>query len=256
MTKIIFFDIDGTLVDMERKVISTKTLETLQRLKENNILLVISTGRAPVSLPDFKDHFDAFSTFNGSYCFNNKETILTNPIPKKDVQTLIHNATMMHKPVAISTKDILVANGDRDPDLAEYFSFSKSKINVSLEFEEFAKQDVYQVMMSGRKEQYPEILKNIKQAKIAAWWDRAVDIIPSTSGKGIAVNHILDYYNINKSESLAFGDGNNDIEMLEAVGTGVAMKNASNELKAIADDICGDVKDDGIYHYCLEHHLI
>lgn len=256
MTKIIFFDIDGTLVDMERKQISTKILETLKRLKENNILLVISTGRAPVALPDFKDYFDAFSTFNGSYCFNHNETILTNPIPNEDVQILIHNATLMDKPVAISTKDQLVSNGDNDPDLVEYFSFSKSKLNVSDAFEEISKQDVYQVMMSGKKEEYEEILKNTKQAKIAAWWDKAIDIIPSSSGKGNAVHKILDYYHLDVSESLAFGDGNNDIEMLEAVGTGVAMKNASNDLKAIADDICGDVKEDGIYQYCLENHLI
>ena len=55
---------------------------------------------------------------------------------------------------------------------------------------------------------------------------------------------------------MAFGDGNNDIEMLEAVGTGVAMANASPRLKEIAADICGHVADDGIYHYCMEHQLI
>ena len=56
--------------------------------------------------------------------------------------------------------------------------------------------------------------------------------------------------------ALAFGDGNNDIEMLEAVGTGVAMANASDRLKSVATDICGHVANDGIYHYCLEKGLI
>ena len=60
-------------------------------------------------------------------------------------------------------------------------------------------------------------------------------------------NKILDYYQLTKEEAMAFGDGNNDIEMLEAVGRGVAMKNASLELKSIADDICDDVANDGIY---------
>lgn len=55
---------------------------------------------------------------------------------------------------------------------------------------------------------------------------------------------------------MAFGDGNNDIEMLEAVGRGVAMKNASLELKSIADDICDDVANDGIYSYCKAIGLI
>ena len=55
---------------------------------------------------------------------------------------------------------------------------------------------------------------------------------------------------------MAFGDGNNDIEMLEAVGIGVAMANASDELKNVADEICGDVSEDGVYHYCVEQGLI
>ncbi|KDE74651.1 hypothetical protein FUSO7_01875 [Fusobacterium necrophorum BFTR-2] len=55
---------------------------------------------------------------------------------------------------------------------------------------------------------------------------------------------------------MAFGDGNNDIEMLKAVGRGIAMKNASEQLKEIADEICGEVAEDGIYYYCLEKHLI
>ena len=44
--------------------------------------------------------------------------------------------------------------------------------------------------------------------------------------------------------------------MLQAVGTGIAMENGSNELKAVADDICGHVAEDGVYHYCVEHGLI
>ena len=44
--------------------------------------------------------------------------------------------------------------------------------------------------------------------------------------------------------------------MLEAVGTGVAMGNAGDEVKERADDICRSVEEDGVYYYCLEHHLI
>ena len=51
-------------------------------------------------------------------------------------------------------------------------------------------------------------------------------------------------------------DGNNDVEMFQAVGTGVAMENASEKLKAAATDHCGHVAEDGIYYYCVEHGLI
>ena len=91
---------------------------------------------------------------------------------------------------------------------------------------------------------------------ITAWWDKAADIIPLNCGKGNAVNAVLNYYGLSKDEAIAFGDGRNDIEMLEAVGTGVAMGNAIDEVKARADVICKSVEEDGVYHYCLEKKLI
>lgn len=91
---------------------------------------------------------------------------------------------------------------------------------------------------------------------VTAWWDRAADLIPAESGKGKAVKNILDYFGFSKQEAIAFGDGRNDIEMLRAVGTGIAMGNAGDEVKAIADTECKNVEDDGIYYYCVEKGLI
>ena len=76
------------------------------------------------------------------------------------------------------------------------------------------------------------------------------------AGFGTGIEKMLKHYGIDKSQAMAFGDGNNDIEMLKAVGNGIAMANASDDLKAVADEICGDVSEDGIYHYCLEKRLI
>lgn len=67
---------------------------------------------------------------------------------------------------------------------------------------------------------------------------------------------VLRHYDFSKAEAIAFGDGHNDIEMLEAVGMGVAMGNAKDEVKAKADFVCKSVEDDGIYHYCIENKLI
>ena len=254
--KIIFFDIDGTLVDMQTKQISAKTTEALQRLKENGTKICIATGRSPISLPKFDGiDFDAYLTFNGSYCYDQSGAIFSNPICTEDVQRIIRNAAGIGRPVSVATKGRLVANG-YDEDLAEYYSFAHLELTVAADFEKAAQQEIYQVMLGCRETDYPAILDGVKGAKITAWWDRAVDIIPANGGKGMGIQKILDYYRLDKSEAMAFGDGNNDIEMLEAVGTGIAMENASPRLKAIADDICGHVAQDGVYHYCLEHGLI
>ena len=254
--KIIFFDIDGTLFDLHTKIISEKTIETLKCLQSKGIKICIATGRAPISLPEFNEiEFDAYLTFNGSLCYDASRVIFNNPIKSRDVEQIIKNATDLGRPVAVATKDRLGANGE-DEDLAEYYSFANQKLAVIEDYEEICKEHVYQLMIGCRKSDYAALLKDVIDARITAWWDHAVDIIPADGGKGKGVQKVLEAYGIDKSDALAFGDGDNDIEMLQAVGTGVAMGNASSRLKMIANEVCGCVSEDGIYYYCKKHHLI
>ena len=119
-TRIVFFDIDGTLIDMQKKQISPKTLEMLKLLKQNGIRICLATGWSPVSLPVFDGvEFDAYLTFNGSLCYTGETTVFSNPIPSGDVQKLIRNADALGRPVSVATKDRLAANGS-DADLADY----------------------------------------------------------------------------------------------------------------------------------------
>lgn len=256
MTKIIFFDIDGTLVDMQTKQISTKTLDALRRLKSRGIKICIATGRSPMELPHFGDvEFDAYLTYNGSLCYIGQNVIFSNPIPAQDVQQVIRNAAALGKPVAVATRDRLAANGWAQ-DLAAYYAVAEMELTVAPDFDTVAHQAVYQLMLGCRAEEYAAVLKDVTGARITAWWDRAVDIIPANGGKGMGIRKILEHYRLDKEEAMAFGDGNNDMEMLEAVGVGIAMQNASAQLKAIASDVCGSAARDGVYHYCLSHGLI
>ena len=254
--RIIFFDIDGTLIDMQKKKISTKTVETLHRLRANGIRVCIATGRSPMTLPDFGGaEFDAFLTFNGSLCYEGENILFSNPIAPAEVQKLLRNAAALHRPVAVATGNRLVANGT-DQDLTDYFAIANEIPHIADDFEEVCREEIYQLMMGCRASDYPAILNGVSGAKIAAWWDRAVDIIPASGGKGVGIEKMLEFYGIDSAQALAFGDGNNDLEMFRAVGCGIAMQNASPELKAAAAEVCGAVSQDGIYHYCLEHHLI
>lgn len=255
--KIAFFDIDGTILQFEHREITERMCDTLHQLQKKGIIICIATGRAPVSLPHFSGvEFDAFLTFNGSYCYNKQGAIFDNPIPKEEVRRLVDNAAAMGRPVSVATKERLAANG-RDDDLVEYYRFAKLNVDIADDFDEIiAAEEVHQIMLGCTMEERPKLLAGVEGAKITAWWERAVDVIPSNGGKGVGVEAMLNYYGFDRSEAIAFGDGDNDIEMLETVGCGVAMGNASDNVKAIADDVCGDVADDGIYHYCKMHQLI
>jgi len=115
---------------------------------------------------------------------------------------------------------------------------------------------VYQILIGCRESEHEALIRDARGVKIAVSWHRAVDVIPAGSGKGIAIARVLGHFGLDASQAMAFGDSQNDLEMLQAVGTGVAMGNASAQVKAIADDVCGAVSEDGIYHYCLAHGLI
>ena len=91
--KIIFFDIDGTLIAMDKDTISDKTLEALKRLQANGIKLCLATGRGPMLVPHFDGvEFDAFLTYNGSYCYDHEGTLYSNCIPSRDIETIVNNA--------------------------------------------------------------------------------------------------------------------------------------------------------------------
>ena len=255
--KIIFFDIDGTLMDFGAKTLSPRTAEALRRLRAQGVRLCIATGRAPFLLPELGGvEFDAYLTFNGSLCHMGDTVLFSHPLCPADVQRLVQNAAALGRPVIIATQERMAANGT-DQDLSDYCAVAGKTVPLSAEFDALCRQkEVYQLMLGCRVRDYPAILQGVREAKITAWWDRAADVIPVQGGKGEGVKKLLEYYGIPPAHALAFGDGGNDLEMLRAVGTGVAMGNASPQLKAAADEVCGEAAADGIYHYCLSHRLI
>ena len=254
--RIVFFDIDGTLVDPNTGKIPEKTKIVLQELRKRDVILCIATGRAPASLPDFGSmHFDVFCTFNGSLCYTDQQVIRSKPIPAADVARVLGNAEGLGRPVSVATRDRLAANGI-DQDLADYYRLADLELTVAEDFAAACQEDVYQIMLGCRPVDHAAVVKDAQGVKIAVSWDRAVDVISADSGKGAAIGDILAHFGLDASQALAFGDGSNDIEMLQTVGTGVAMGNASEQVKAIADDVCGPVSQDGIYHYCISHGLI
>lgn len=254
--KIIFFDIDGTLVDPATGRISEKTYEALRQLRENGILLCIATGRSPYVIPTFDGFkFDAYCTFNGSLCYTENEVIHSNSLSPADVEKVLENAAALGRPVSVATRDRMVANGI-DDDLYDYYLLANSMLTVADDFDIVRQGEVYQVMLGCRPADYEAILQGTTGARIAVSWDRAADVIPISSGKSASIEKTLRYFNLDASQAMAFGDSYNDIDMLQAVGTGVAMGNAIDQLKEIADDVCGHVSEDGIYHYCIDRGLI
>ena len=254
--RIVFFDIDGTLSDPKTRRIPDSARQTVHQLQKNGILVGIATGRPPYNLPDFGDlHFDFFCTYNGSLCYNDKEVIFNYPIAREDVQKVRENVTALGRPLAIGTRDRIAASG-YDQDLADYYTNAGLVLTVAEDFEEVYQDDIYMMMIGYRPEQLPAMIEGAKNVKFALSCHCGADLVAADGGKGNGIRKILEYYHLDPSQAMAFGDNHNDMEMLETVGTGVAMGNATQQLKDIADDVCGEASQDGIYRYCVEQGLI
>ena len=77
--------------------------------------------------------------------------------------------------------------------------------------------------------------------------DTQYEILLKDHDKGTGLKYIADYFHVSTDDCYAFGDSNNDISMFQAAGHGIAMGNACDELKHIADHVTTSVNDDGIY---------
>lgn len=104
-----------------------------------------------------------------------------------------------------------------------------------------------QVIAFFEEHETEDIMGNILQnCSDSRWHPAFADCVAKGVDKAVGIDKVLEYYGFDLSEAMAFGDGGNDITMLRHVGTGVAMGNASDEVKAAADIVTTSVDEDGI----------
>ena len=86
----------------------------------------------------------------------------------------------------------------------------------------------------------------LSHCRMPRWHPAFSDVIPQGSSKAVGISKMLNHFGLTADEAMAFGDGANDIEMLECVGCGVAMGNAAPIVKEHADYVTDDAGSEGI----------
>ena len=112
---------------------------------------------------------------------------------------------------------------------------------------------IYQIMCFVDENEEKEILSHMPHCISARWHPTFCDISPIGGTKQLGIDKFLEYYGLDLKDTMAFGDGGNDMQMLQHVSLAVAMGNAGDELKIIADFVTKDVDDEGIA-YALKHY--
>lgn len=254
MIKAIFFDIDGTLVSFQTHRISPAVLDGLHRLQAKGVKLFIATGRqweaAAAAVDIFP--FDGYITVNGQYCFAGNRVLRSNPIPPDHAVQLIELLEETKAPcVFLEGRDSYAVNLDARLDLFP------TQLNISIPpvvpLREMLNHTFYQaVAFFTKEEQLAAGDRFFPGLEAMRWHPAFVDVVAPGGGKDRGMDAILDYFGISLEESMAFGDGENDLSMLRHAHIGVAMGNADGVVKDQADYVTDTVDEDGILT-ALEH---
>ena len=243
--KAIFFDLDGTLLSQGKLIESVP--EALRYAKEKDVLLFVATGRHRnefEKMPWFPGlSFDGFVTMNGAFCYVDKEVIFKKSISKDAIRAVAELITTNQLYCMFCEADKSYANIS-DPKIeAAQLSFGVT-IPTIRDPMSALDTDIYQMVFIGSE--LRDYVQQLPQCNITSWAKGCYDVVPAGVNKWASILHMLDRFGLKPSEVAAVGDGQNDIEMLTNAGFSVAMGNAPDDVKAVADFVTGHVDDDGI----------
>ncbi len=251
MVKAIFFDIDGTLVSFKTHQVPESAVEAIKKAREKGVRVFIATGR-PLTLLDVVKEldYDGVISTNGAYIVTKDlQPIYKHPISREDMSRLADYVKTTPLPMMLVAEGRLMGYGfeNADKSVLDVFRLVDMALPPSSDIDEVRHIDILQVVAFFTSEQESAIMNNVLTGCDANRWHPAfADCIPHGVCKATGIDQVCRHYGIPLEQTMAFGDGGNDIEMLRHVGIGVAMGNASDEVKAVADIVTASVDEDGV----------
>lgn len=244
--KVVFFDLDGTLLN-ENKVVLESSKRAIHALQEKGIYTAISTGRSPRMFDWLLDELNisSYVSMNGQHVVFEGEEIYANPM---DPDMLHDLSTIVHRNghgLAFSNCQKIRVNVEGHPLISPSYEYLGIDYPL-VEMEFYKHSPVHQIQLYCERKYSQYYMQRYSDYTFLDWGDNASDMLPEGISKAVGVQKIMDQLGIERENSFAFGDGTNDFEMLDFVGTGIAMENAVPELKAQADFVTTSCSNAGI----------
>lgn len=248
--KAVFFDIDGTLRPLGTDFIPDSTKRAVAELQAKGIFTGIATGRNYYEIKKEgllqELHFPILVTVNGSLVWENDEAVFRCPVERAQVQRILKMAE--ERPFAIGFNEerevYLNFIDDKVIETHEYIKTPPFPVKEILP--RVLENDIYQLMVYAGHDRMQEIVAGLDNVSATQWHYVGFDIGSSLTNKGVGIDAVIKKHGFTRENVLAFGDGDNDMDMLKYAGIGVAMGNAKDEVKAHADLVCEADIDDGI----------
>lgn len=251
--KLIASDLDGTLLRND-KTLSLRTRAVLARCRERGILFFAATARPPRVLESRIDglFYDGALCHNGGVAVLHGETIWKDGFSPETALPLVRRILREFPGVRISAEigGLLYANFDCSS-IWEKVEF------IYTDFSTLPNHLLDKLLIGldspGMAEKASALLPEELAGQVSE--NSVLMVQPKGVEKGKALRAVCERLGISPSETVAFGDDWNDISLLQAAGTGVAVENALPEVKNAADEICESNEEDGPAKW-LESHIL
>ncbi|WP_294579152.1 HAD family hydrolase [uncultured Thomasclavelia sp.] len=271
MGKIVFLDVDGTLIDYDAKL-PASAAKAVDMARANGHKVYICTGCSKAEIEQRNlCELDGMIGGNGAYVEDHGKVVMHQGLSKEDVKHIVdwcnerHLGFYLEANSGMYCNDYMYEQGPetmvkyaqgKGADLAHAKESSKRFIDgfIHLQGEDLYRDDVnkisfilssYQDHLDSKKE-FPHLIANTWGGKgeVALYGDLG----PAGITKRHAIEVLLDYLKADSKDTIAFGDAKIDLSMFECCAFNVAMGNGGKEIKEAADYITTDVNDDGLYN--------
>ena len=250
--KAVFFAIDGTLAAVKSHIIPKSTREAVRRLREKGICCILSTGRHPLEVEEENIlpglDFDGGIWLTGQFCELCGTCILQNCFTKEQLIILREFLEKRRRSCIFFEKDAMYCNLVDERIKKEQTGIGTAVPPVR-DIGDLEKREILQMVPFIDKAEEEALLALLPECRLTRWGEGVVDFLPAGGGKEQGILAVCRELGITPEQVIAFGDAENDIAMLRLAGLGVAMGNAIQEVKDIADDITLSNEEDGVADY-------
>lgn len=250
---LVFFDLDGTLLDADA-IMPEDNQQAILELKKNNILPLIASGRSPKEIKELikGTPIDSYVSLNGQFNIVENEIVSKHAIPLKQIEELIAFSRMLGHSLACYTETEYAACYSTES-MKKLYQLDHAPLpQISADFHK--NHDIYMVYLFSEDEEMDRMYREKFAETFTFFRDSpySMAVVLHGQSKKAGIQEIIKTLNLVNIPTYGFGDGNNDLGMFEAVDTAIAMENASAKVKKHADYITKSHLDGGI-RFGLNH---
>lgn len=260
MSKLLFFDIDGTLIDCNQDIYSIpqSTKNALNQLQKQGDLTFLATGRCKCFIVDgvMNYPFDGYVTCNGAYVEYKGKAVYKKVVSAEAIQKTHELCKKRNMVYYFEGNDCIYVLDKTNKKHIEFRDVWGMKEETIVDCYDFNEVETYigMIVVNSEKDIKPMVDElspyfNIQRHQSGL----SFDLTLKGESKAKGIEKMVEAIGESMEKTIAFGDGRNDIEMLSTVELSIAMGNAAIEAKEVSNYVTDRIEDDGIvnalYHF-------